>query len=489
MSNTTVQINDKKIANDRQMESWHPAVPAWRIILSTELTDLWVGGKALYLILAYSVLLGIQTFVLATNFELSLFTPPEMIFETLKSVIQVSMLIGLIIGADSISGERERATLEGILLAPASRRQIVLGKFLAALSTWPAALMIATPFMFLLSQGNVVFGPAVLWGALVGILLIPAFTALGMIVSIRCNSNKTSFFVSLGIFVIFVLIGQVLGSTKIGLFGQFLQLLNPVPAAFDFISKMLGLPPTPASGANLQLSISPWSFLQSPFVFAAAIIGLLFFYFTPGLSVEAGKVSRLWLKLSRMVGMTMIACLMIFSSATPAKALPQTRSGGGDLGITISLDTKTVKTGDTIVFETVVTNNGAEQSPAVIVAMNIINLSKTGDVVDPEDWSPQRTQYIDSLAPNESITLSWTVNAVLDGNFMVYLVAIAEPKSEGESGQVIASPGLHMSVTKFTSLNPSGVLPYVIGVPIVLVLAIFLLFRYRRGQVDAGGSE
>src|SRR6266498_1013890 len=87
-----------------------------------------------------------------------------------------SRQIGLIIGADSISGERERATLEALLLTPGSRRQIVFGKFLGALSAWPVALMITVPFMSLLSQNSGVFGPAVLWGLLAGVLLIPAFT-------------------------------------------------------------------------------------------------------------------------------------------------------------------------------------------------------------------------------------------------------------------------------------------------------------------------
>ena len=95
---------------------WKPAVPAWRVVLSRELAELWIGGKGLYLILAFSVLLGVETFVLATNAELNLFTARDMVYEITKIAIQVSMLIGLIIGADSISGERERRTLEGLLL-------------------------------------------------------------------------------------------------------------------------------------------------------------------------------------------------------------------------------------------------------------------------------------------------------------------------------------------------------------------------------------
>ncbi len=477
MKNMTMQ----PVGNTR-IESWNPAVPAWRIILTSELADLWLGGKALYLILAYSVLLGIQTFVLATNFELSLFTPPEMIFETLKSSIQVSLLIGLIIGSDAISGERERATLEGLLLTPASRSQIVLGKFLASLSAWPVALAIATPFMFLLSQGNPVLGPGVLWGALVGILLIPAYTALGMIVSYWCNSNKTSFFISLAIFLVFIMMGQIIGTTKIGVFGQMLLWVNPIPAGFDFLSKMLV-----ANGAFAEY----WTSLESPIVFAFIVMGLLFFYLSPSLSVEAGKVGGLWSKMRRVVGLAVIACFALSLSllTTPAMALPQAQAGEGVLQMSISVDSKQMKTGDSIDFETTITNSSAQSSQPVIVAMNIINLSKEGDVVDPEDWSPQRTQYIESVESNGSATLSWTVNAVLDGSFMVYLVAIPQPQDVGGSNQIVASPGLHLSVAKFTRLNPSGVLPFALGVPVVLILAIFILFRVRRRQIDAGGSE
>jgi hypothetical protein len=125
----------------------------------------------------------------------------------------------------------------------------------------------------------------------------------------------------------------------------------------------------------------------------------------------------------------------------------------------------------------------------MIVAMNIINLSKTGDVVDPEDWSPERTQFLEGLGANENETLSWEVNAVLDGNYMVYIVAVPEPEDEGTSTQAVASRGLHLSIAKFTTLNPSGVLPYAIGVPLVVVLAIIVLFRLRNRQIDAGGSE
>jgi hypothetical protein len=193
--------------------------------------------------------------------------------------------------------------------------------------------------------------------------------------------------------------------------------------------------------------------------------------------------------MSQMVGLSVIAGLLLAVSVTPAFALQAVQPQAGDFQITISMDHKAVKTGDSIPFSTVVTNVGTEPSRPAIVAMNIINLKSEGDVVDPEDWSPERTQYIDSLEPNQTTTLDWTVNAVLDGNYMVYLVAIPEPDTAETSSDIVTSPGLHITVAKFTKLNPGGVLPYAVGVPILLVVAIFLVFRLRRRQIDAGGSK
>ena len=138
-------MSDKRNMNDRRTRS-AGNMPAWWIVFTNELADLWIGGKGLILVTLYAIILGVQAYADATNSELSMIPAKELVYETLKTAIAVGSFIGLIIGADSISGERERATLEGLLLTPTSRRQLVLGKFLAALSVWPATLVITVPF-------------------------------------------------------------------------------------------------------------------------------------------------------------------------------------------------------------------------------------------------------------------------------------------------------------------------------------------------------
>jgi hypothetical protein len=72
---------------------------------------------------------------------------------------------------------------------------------------------------------------------------------------------------------------------------------------------------------------------------------------------------------------------------------------------------------------------------------------------------------------------------------MVYMVVIPKPAGQDATTHPVASSGIHLTVTPFTRLNPGGVLPYAIGVPILLVIGIVFLYRYRNRQIDAGGPR
>ena len=480
MSNVSVQLDSKKTVGQNRMVSSGRGKPAWWLVFIRELTDLWVGGKALVLVFIYALFLGVVTYVIASNSELSLIPPKEMVYETIKNVMAVSLFIGLIIGADSLSGERERNTLESLLLTPTNRRQIVIGKFLAAITFWPAAFVIAIPSFSLLSQGDEVFGFGLFWGGILGTVMVLAYVGIGMLVSFWSSSNKTSYFVSLGIYILFLVPAQLPGKAQTGVMGQFLQWINPIAAVNHFLSKILV--------NNIKVSeFAVW--LQSPFVFAAIVLGVLFLYAAPGLRLENGRKSKFWSRVGRAFGLGVIAALMLIPSPASARALQTGAEAQDALEISINMESKTVKASDHILFDTVVTNNGTEASPAIFVAMNIINLEANGEPIDPEDWSPQRTQSIEPLAPGASATLSWRVNAILEGDVMVYMVAIPQPTSRDSTSHPIASPGIHLTVTPFTKLNPSGVLPYAVGVPILLLVVIYFVNRNRNRQVDMGGSS
>lgn len=478
MSELTARMDEKHNADKRRLAVSRSATPAWRVILGRELHELWIGGRAPTFLFLFSILLGIETYVFASNSELSLMPPKEMVYETLKAAISASLFIMLIIGADSLSGERERSTLEAVLLTPASRRQIVVGKFLAALTVWPVALLIAIPYMYALAQGDEVFPQAIAWGAVLGTILAPAFVGLGMVVSFFSNSNKTSLFISLGIYLLFLLPVQLPGRAQTGAAGQFLQWINPIAAEYHFLSKLL---------VNNRTLAEWWTWLLSPIVLTVIVVGFLLLYAAPGLRLEGGRTNKFLLKWRRAAPLLLFTGCLLGLTASPLLAQSETPADH-PLEIAIGMDYDVIKTGDSIFFDTVVTNHDTAASPPVIVAMNIINLDKEGDVVDPEDWSPERTQYIAQLAPGESGTLSWRVNAILDGDYIVYMVAMPEPAGQDSTSQAVASWGIHLTVLPFTKLNPSGILPYTLGTPLILGLGLLYLQRLRRKGIDVGGS-
>ena len=118
------------------------AAPGWVIVFGQELRDLWLGGRGLVLSFAFSVLLSVIAYLVATNRALNFLEQREALNLTLQVAIAVGALLSLLAAADAVSGERERGTLESLLLAPVSQRQLTGGKLAAALTLWLVAFAI-----------------------------------------------------------------------------------------------------------------------------------------------------------------------------------------------------------------------------------------------------------------------------------------------------------------------------------------------------------
>ncbi len=281
-------MSDRQNVQGSEVEPSGSASPVWWLVFKQEFIELWVGGRVLNFLVLFSVLMSITAFLLATNNELSLLPLKQTVVVALTAAITFGLFIGLIIAAESISGERERATLETLLLTPTSHRQIVFGKFLVALSPWPAALILSIPYIATLSQGDEVLGLALLWGALMGSLLAIAFIGFGMLVSIWSNSNRISLFVSLLVYVLALIPAQLPTEFQASLAGVLVAAMDPLEAARQFLLKTL-MESRPIGEV--------WIFFVAPAVLTALILGLLFLYAAPRLRLEGGRASisgRIW---------------------------------------------------------------------------------------------------------------------------------------------------------------------------------------------------
>ena len=132
--------------------------------------------------------------------------------------------------------------------------------------------------------------------------------------------------------------------------------------------------------------------------------------------------------------------------------------------------------GQTLKFTSTVRAAGEAEVVGAIAHLNVLAVDP-GVYVDPEDWSGERTQYLDPLGAGEDETLEWEMQAVNSGRFVVY-VAIT---SAGAGGEVIASKSLRLDVAAERTLDASGLLPIAGGVPgAIALLGVLVMIRRRR---------
>jgi ABC-2 type transport system permease protein len=209
------------------------------VIGGQELRDLWVGGRGLVLGLAFSALLSVIAYLVATNAALNYLEQRESVNLLLQVAIAVGALLTLLAGADAISGERERGTLEALLLTPTRRTELTAGKLVAALSLWLAAYVIAIPYLWFLGRGAGVVVVALAAGAVVGTLLAVFLASLGLLVSVFAGSNRVS--LSISIFVLLALFApsQFPTSAQQGWAGELLVRVNPISAGEHYIGRVV----------------------------------------------------------------------------------------------------------------------------------------------------------------------------------------------------------------------------------------------------------
>lgn len=145
------------------------------------------------------------------------------------------------------------------------------------------------------------------------------------------------------------------------------------------------------------------------------------------------------------------------------------------LHVNAAPDRLTTDLGRTVTFTTTVTADPGQASGPLIAHLNIMSL-RPGVYVDPEDWSGDRTRYLPSVPAGTTQTLRWNVKAVGSGAFGAY-VSFVRPTG---SVPPTASPVVTVDVAGRRTLNPSGIGPLAIGVPVLLAIGVGAMRLRRR---------
>ena len=183
--------------------------------------------------MAVAVALSAFGLLLVSNTELSLLDNAQVVYDMLGIVTALGALLALIVGIDAVAGERERGSLVPLLLMPASRDSILIGKLGGVAIAWAVMFVLALPYVWAVgSTGqNMVDGIAAL--AVLGTPVVLGFGFFGMGLGSLMGSARSAMLTGLVAIIVSaspLLLGPGLRQSSIG---KAFDAVNPISAALN----------------------------------------------------------------------------------------------------------------------------------------------------------------------------------------------------------------------------------------------------------------
>lgn len=162
------------------------------VIARKEGGDLLLSLRGLSWLLTMAVLLSVFGLLLVSDTELSLLDDAQVVYDMAGIVTALGALLAVVVGTDAIAGERERGTLISLLLTPVSRDGVLLGKLGGQAIAWGVMYAIALPYFWAVGSSGQNLLEGAFAVALLGTPVVLGFGFLGMGLSTRSESARSS---------------------------------------------------------------------------------------------------------------------------------------------------------------------------------------------------------------------------------------------------------------------------------------------------------
>jgi hypothetical protein len=179
-----------------------------------------------------------------------------------------------------------------------------------------------------------------------------------------------------------------------------------------------------------------------------------------------------------LLALLVVAAALVVAARTIAERQAEAQENTG-VTITLSESERSTLTGNEFTFTSEITNEGSEKTTPLIANLDFVAIDGT-TYVDPEDWSGQRTVSVAPISAGESVTLTWGVKTVLEGDVAAYVAVLPALPELADESPLAVSTALRMHVEEDRKLNPGGVLPTVMAVPLLLVMGFAGIRVVRR---------
>jgi ABC-2 type transport system permease protein len=194
-------------------------------------------GAAFYLV-GVGVL-SVFSLLLVSNTELSLLDNAQAVYMMSAIIITLALMIIVIRGGDGFAGERERETLETLLITPVSSAEIAFAKLMGLLFTWLIIFILSLPYLWAVGSTGQNLLSALIYLFVAGTLLVVIFGGFMLALSIRMKTLKGALSIGLTAFLLSaspIFLGPSLRQSAVG---RFVDLINPFANALNMLDSVV----------------------------------------------------------------------------------------------------------------------------------------------------------------------------------------------------------------------------------------------------------
>lgn len=208
-------------------------------IIKKELRESLYESKGLWMIVASTCILSGLCLITVFSKEGSVLAQSDILQYAIKAAMFVTLIVSMVLGATCFVAEREENTLESLLLTPISKRNLTVAKYIGVLIIGAVIFVVSVPYLIAVGAGSGLTVSALLITFVAGGILLLAFTAVSIILSILMESSKASLLTSMLILLILTFPAFVQSVFKLSPVGVFFLKIDPIACCFKMMTAML----------------------------------------------------------------------------------------------------------------------------------------------------------------------------------------------------------------------------------------------------------
>ena len=212
---------------------------AWLSLVKREFQEDFQASRGAVFWVIASLVLSAFAVLLVSNTELSLLDNAQAVYMMSGIVLALAALVAVIRGSDGFAGERDRQTLEPLVLAPITGPGLAAAKLCGLVFSWLTLFILAIPYLWAVGSTGQNLLAAIMYLFLAGTLIVLSFGGAALALSARLKTFKGVLSLGLAMLLLFgspVLLGPSLRQSAVGCA---LDLANPMAAALNTLDSVI----------------------------------------------------------------------------------------------------------------------------------------------------------------------------------------------------------------------------------------------------------